>query len=63
MDVTDSDQMVSLCEHRMPLCGVKRVSWEDFEKRTVGFGEVPTTKCFVPTEPTSYRKPTEQKYN
>mgnify|MGYP006426196385 CR=1 FL=1 len=60
MDTPNSDQLVNLCEPRMPLRRFKRVPWEALEERTVGFGEVATTKVFVPTEPTIYRNPAEE---
>jgi len=61
MAITISDELVSLCEPRMPLCSSRRISWEALNARTVSFGEVVTRKVFVQTEPTNYRIPSEEK--
>jgi hypothetical protein len=51
--VTDLEE-VCLCEPRMPHRNFKQVPWEVLERSTKSFGEVVTTKCFVPIEPANY---------
>jgi len=60
MDTINSDQLVSLCEPRMPLCLARQIPWEALQRRTTTFGEVVTRKVFVQTQPTSYARPSEE---
>ena len=60
--MTDDLDEVCLCEVRIPHRVLRQLPWEALEASTIGFGEVTTRKCFVPTEPVRARNPVENEY-
>jgi hypothetical protein len=61
----DESNLVLISSIRRPYRAFRQVSWEDLERATTSFGEVPTRNVFVqtePTHPTGYAPPIKEDY-